>query len=61
MEEIICVKCKIPLVKGKAFFKYLGHNFQAEVMECPSCGRVFLSEEMVNNKIRKVETSLEDK
>jgi len=61
MEKIICVKCNIPLEKSKTNFKYLNHEMHADVLKCPSCGQVYLSEEMVKDRIVKVETSLEDK
>ena len=61
MKEILCVKCNQKLVKDRTNFKYLNHEMHADVLKCPSCGQVYISEEMVRNKIMKVETSLEDK
>jgi len=61
MKEIICDKCKIPLKKAKVSFRYLGFEVHADVLKCPSCGQVFVSEEMVREKVRKVEMSVEDK
>jgi uncharacterized protein with PIN domain len=61
MKEMICDKCKIPLEKARTNFKYLNHEMHADVLRCPACGQVYLSEEMVKQRIVKVETSLEDK
>jgi predicted RNA-binding Zn-ribbon protein involved in translation (DUF1610 family) len=61
LKEIICCKCNIPLEKGRVEFNYLGHDMHADVLKCPSCGQVFISEEMVETRITQVETSLEDK
>jgi hypothetical protein len=61
MKEIMCDKCKLPLEKAKTSFRYLNHELHADILKCPSCGQVFVSEEMVKDKIQKVEMSLEDK
>jgi RNase P subunit RPR2 len=61
MKKIICDKCKIPLEKARTNFKYLDHEMHADVLRCSSCGQVYLSEEMVKDRIIKVETALEDK
>ena len=61
MKEIMCDKCKIPLAEARTNFRYLSHELHAVVLKCPSCGLVFLSEEMVRDRILKVEMTLEDK
>jgi len=61
MSEIICDKCKEPLVNLKTRFIYLGHELHSEIPRCPKCGQVYLSEEMVKGKVADVEASLEDK
>ena len=61
MKEIICVKCNEPLIKSRTNFEYLNHEMHADVLKCPSCGQVYLSEDMVKDRILKVETSIEDK
>jgi hypothetical protein len=45
----------------KTDFTYLGHSFFTEVPRCPECGQVFISEELVKNRISEVEMQLEDK
>ena len=46
MGKLTCAKCKIPLVKGKATFGYLGNAFPVE---------------LPLGKVLTVERSLEDK
>lgn len=59
--NMFCVKCNVPLVEQKTSFAYLGFNFNTELPRCPSCGQVFISEELVKGKMAEVETTLEDK
>ncbi|MGE4484738.1 MAG: DVU_1557 family redox protein [Oscillospiraceae bacterium] len=61
IENLICVKCGVPLKMLPTSFKYVGHTFNAEVPRCPVCGEVFISEELVRGRIHEVETELEDK
>jgi uncharacterized protein with PIN domain len=61
MNKIVCAKCNVELEKDRTNFRYLGHELHADVLKCPSCGQVYLSEEMVKDRIVKAESSLEDK
>lgn len=61
MKEIICSKCKVPLVEEKCKFAYLGHELHSDMPRCPVCGQVYLSEKLVNGRIQSVETGVEDK
>ena len=36
--KLTCMKCKVPLVKGKAKFMYLENGFPVEMPVCPKCG-----------------------
>ena len=38
--KLTCMKCKVPLVKGKAKFMYLENGFPVEMPVCPKCGFV---------------------
>ena len=58
---LICLKCNVPLELRKAFFTYLGFNFNTELPRCPVCGQMYLPEELVRGKVTEVEMSLEDK
>jgi uncharacterized protein with PIN domain len=57
----LCLKCNLPLEPRKVRFFYLGYSFNTELPRCPGCGQVFLSEELVKEKVAQVERSLEDK
>jgi hypothetical protein len=48
----------VPMPTG---FSYLGHVFRTDVPRCPSCGQVFISEELAAGRMAEVETTLEDK
>lgn len=60
-EELICVKCGIPLTVGKVTLAYLGSNFPVELPKCPKCGLVYIPESLARGKMHQVETALEDK
>lgn len=59
--DLFCVKCQIGLEQSNVTFSYLGHHFSAEVLRCPICGQLYLSEDMVRGKIAQVEELLEEK
>jgi hypothetical protein len=56
-----CGKCKKELVISKTVFSYLGHTVAHEVRVCPECGKVFISQELVEGNMAEVEEQLEDK
>jgi hypothetical protein len=56
-----CGKCNKELVKRKTVFSYLGQTVAHEVLACPNCGKIFISEELAEGKIAEVEEQLEDK
>jgi len=60
-DELICDICKVPLKEARTVFHYLGHDFTAEVPRCPVCGQIFISEDLVREKMQAVEMELEDK
>ena len=59
--KISCAKCHGRLQEARVNFRYLKHEMHADVLKCPSCGQVYLSEKMVKDRIVRVELSLEDK
>lgn len=59
--DIVCVTCGIKLTLGKVELSYLGSSFPVELYKCPQCGLVYISEELANGKMKKVEAALEDK
>jgi rubredoxin len=56
-----CAKCGVPLVIGKTQIAYLGSAYPVDLLKCPSCGLVFIPEELALGKMLDVEKSLEDK
>lgn len=59
--QLICGKCKQPLVKAKAVASYLGAEFPVELLRCPGCGFVHIPESLATGKMLQVEQALEDK
>lgn len=60
-KKIRCLKCDKELVSERADFDYLGNEFFTDVLRCPSCGAIFIPEELVRGRMAKVEEQLEDK
>jgi uncharacterized Zn finger protein len=59
--QLSCAKCKQELVPGKVTVSYLGNTFPVELLKCPNCGLVFVSEDLATGKMLQVEQALEDK
>jgi len=57
----LCDKCHKELIKEKVKVCYLDGNFEVDLMRCPVCKQVFISEELALGKMLEVEKSLEDK
>lgn len=57
----MCDKCQKALVSQKVKVRYLEGNFEVELLKCPHCNMVFISEDLALGKILEVEKSLEDK
>ena len=47
--------------QGKVLISYLGSGFPVDLLKCPSCGQVFIPEELALGKMAEVEKALEDK
>jgi hypothetical protein len=60
-KKLICCKCQKELELKKTNFSYLGHSFFTDLPQCPECGMVYVSEELVKGRICEVEMQLEDK
>ena len=56
-----CTKCSVALETGKASIAYLGSMFPVDLLRCPSCGQVFIPEDLAMGKMAEVEKLLEDK
>ena len=59
--KLQCLKCGVPLVKGKAKFLYLDNGFPVELPVCPVWGFVYVPESLALGKVLSVEKALEDK
>jgi hypothetical protein len=57
----ICAKCRKELIGDKVKVRYLEGNFEVELLKCPECNKVFISEELALGKMLEVEKGLEDK
>ncbi|AGF54476.1 MULTISPECIES: DVU_1557 family redox protein [Clostridium] len=57
----LCSKCGNPLEEGPVKAEYLGGNFEIELLECPVCKNVLITEELAAGQMLEVEKSLEDK
>jgi hypothetical protein len=56
-----CSKCSVPLESVTVKLTYLDETFAADTLACPSCQRVFVSEEDAVEKMAPAEKMLEDK
>jgi RNase P subunit RPR2 len=59
--QLTCAKCKQDLVPGKVTASYLGNSFPVDLLKCPSCGLVFVPEDLAMGRMLQVEQALEDK
>ncbi|MDD3846780.1 MAG: hypothetical protein PHC90_10525 [Syntrophorhabdaceae bacterium] len=59
--EWICVKCDRKLELATVKLKYMEETFGVEIPACPSCQRIFVSEEDATGKMALAEKMLEDK
>lgn len=60
-EAWACARCGTSLVIDKVSISYLGNAFPADLLKCPSCGLVYIPEELALGKMAEVEKALEDK
>lgn len=56
-----CCRCDRELVLKKTVLVYMGYTVSHEVPTCPSCGKVYISEELAEGRMSEVEQQLEDK
>ncbi len=59
--DLVCAKCKQPMVPRKVTVSYLGNKFLHDLLKCPSCGKVHVPEALATGKMLEVEQLLEDK
>jgi Zn-finger nucleic acid-binding protein len=61
VSEIRCLKCDVALQQGTVTFEYMDSRFPVELPICPTCGAVFVPEDLAIGKMQQVERMLEDK
>lgn len=61
LDDLICAKCDTPLIMGKVMASYMGQTFPVDLPICPTCGFVYVSEDLAGGRMLKVEQALEDK
>lgn len=57
----LCANCNIPLEVAKVDVAYLGNAFPVDLLRCPKCGLVLITEDLALGKMAEVEKQLEDK
>jgi hypothetical protein len=57
----LCLKCKVQLEISTVKLTYLDETLVADIPACPSCKRVYVSEETALQKMAVAEKMLEDK
>lgn len=57
----LCDKCQEALVLEKVKVRYLEGNFEVELLKCPTCKMVFISDDLAMGKMLEAEKGLEDK
>jgi NAD-dependent SIR2 family protein deacetylase len=61
LDRIKCEKCGVYLETVKTSAAYLGFRFPVDLPGCPSCGRIYVPEDLVRTRIAELETMLEEK
>ncbi|MDO4176619.1 MAG: hypothetical protein Q4D99_03970 [Bacillota bacterium] len=59
--EIICMKCDTNMEEMETTFSYLGRTFKHKILRCPSCGQVYVPEELAKGRMAQVESMMEEK
>jgi hypothetical protein len=57
----ICSNCDLPLQPGQIMVAYLGNAYPVDLMRCPRCGLVLVTEDLALGRMAEVEKALEDK
>lgn len=58
--KMICSRCNVPLETNSLTFSYLGKNGTVDALRCPSCGRAYISEDLREGYVAKLEFFLEE-
>ncbi|MEA4907507.1 MAG: hypothetical protein GYA17_13510 [Chloroflexi bacterium] len=60
-QDWYCDNCGVPLAPGQITVSYLGNAYPVNLLRCPNCGLVLVTEELALGKMSEVEKALEDK
>ena len=61
MEKWYCFKCKEEMKPASVEMEYLGLSGPTECIKCPKCGAIYLTEEIVIEKVLKTQEMIEAK
>ncbi|OPY67961.1 MAG: hypothetical protein A4E57_02012 [Syntrophorhabdaceae bacterium PtaU1.Bin034] len=56
-----CTKCGVEMEPAKVQVTYLGNSFMIDVLRCPRCRLVLVTEDIAVGKMAEAEKVLEDK
>lgn len=56
-----CVRCGVPLEPAQVRVDYLNSAYPVELLRCPRCRSVLVTEDLALGKMADVEKALEDK
>lgn len=59
--KMTCLKCQVAMEMKQKGFSYLGRVFHTDILTCPVCGQVYVSEDLAKGRMNEVETLMEDK
>ncbi len=60
-QTLKCDRCDVFMEPMDATFKYLGRSFKHKILRCPSCGQIYIPEDLAKGRMAEVEKNLEDK
>ncbi|HWQ79470.1 MAG TPA: hypothetical protein VN381_11660 [Anaerovoracaceae bacterium] len=59
--KLLCCKCNLPLELGKQELRYQKQTISTNLLKCPKCGQIYISEVLTKGKMFEVEKALEEK
>ena len=59
--EWLCANCNLPLQPKKVTVAYLNNAYPVDLLCCPQCGLVLVTEDLALGRMAEVEKALEDK
>ena len=59
--EWVCAKCGEILVSARVQVRYVGTTLSVDLLKCPRCGIVLVTEEVAVGRMAEAERLLEDK